>query len=319
MKNGIVNELITAMKERIPKGQNLANSLADILYMGKEAVYRRLRGEVAFTIDEVALLSKKLGISIDQIIGNHLSNRVTFDMNLLHSPNTLESYYEIISRYQQIFDYVKGDDTTEVYTASNLLPFTLYSSYEYMSKFRLCRWIYQNGQMKTPNSLAEMKVEDRIVKAHNKLSESVKQCRKTYFIWDSNIFLSFVKEIKYFASLNLITEDDVAHLKDELYQLLSVMETLSVKGEFSEGRKVSFYLSNIDFEATYTYIEKQDYQVSLLRVYSINSMDSQSPQICQIQRNWIQSLKRHSTLISESGEAQRIEFLQKQRTVIDTL
>ena len=285
MKNGIVNELITAMKERIPKGQNLANSLADILYMGKEAVYRRLRGEVAFTIDEVALLSKKLGISIDQIIGNHLSNRVTFDMNLLHSPNTLESYYEIISRYQQIFDYVKGDDTTEVYTASNLLPFTLYSSYEYMSKFRLCRWIYQNGQMKTPNSLAEMQVED----------------------------------IKYFASLNLITEDDVAHLKDELYQLLSVMETLSVKGEFSEGRKVSFYLSNIDFEATYTYIEKQDYQVSLLRVYSINSMDSQSPQICQIQRNWIQSLKRHSTLISESGEAQRIEFLQKQRTVIDTL
>ena len=42
MKNGIVNELITAMKERIPKGQNLGISLADILYMGKEAVYRRL-------------------------------------------------------------------------------------------------------------------------------------------------------------------------------------------------------------------------------------------------------------------------------------
>lgn len=36
MKNGIVNELIIAMKERIPKGQNLANSLADILYMGKK-------------------------------------------------------------------------------------------------------------------------------------------------------------------------------------------------------------------------------------------------------------------------------------------
>ena len=50
MKNGIVNELITAMKERIPKGQNLANSLADILYMGKEAVYRRLR-EAVYIID----------------------------------------------------------------------------------------------------------------------------------------------------------------------------------------------------------------------------------------------------------------------------
>ena len=164
-----------------------------------------------------------------------------------------------------------------------------------------------------------MQVDEKIVNAHKKLSESVKQCPKTYFIRDSNIFLSFIKEIKYFASLNLITEEDVAHLKEELYQLLAVMEMLSVKGEFSEGHKVSFYLSNIDFEATYTYIEKKDYQVSLLRVYSINSMDSQSPQICQIQRNWIQSLKRHSTLISESGEAQRIEFLQKQQAIIDTL
>ena len=46
-KNYIVKELINEMKERIPQGQNLANYLTDTLYMGKEAVYRRLRGEVA--------------------------------------------------------------------------------------------------------------------------------------------------------------------------------------------------------------------------------------------------------------------------------
>ena len=86
-KNYIVKELINEMKERIPQGQNLANYLTDTLYMGKEAVYRRLRGEVAFTFDEIAVISHNLGISIDQIIGNHLSNRVTFDLNLLHSPN----------------------------------------------------------------------------------------------------------------------------------------------------------------------------------------------------------------------------------------
>lgn len=319
MKNNIVNELIVAMRERIPKGQNLANYLTDTLCMGKEAVYRRLRGEVAFTFDEIALLSSRLGISIDQIIGSHLTNRVTFDMNLLRTQNPLESYYEILDRYQQISDFVKGDSSTEIYTASNLLPFTLYSSYEYMSKFRICRWIYQNGQIKTPNSLSEMQIEDRIVNAHKKLSESVRQCQKIYFIWDTNIFYSFVKEIKYFASLNLISEDDVVHLKNELCQLLTVMESLSNKGEFGNGKKVYFYLSNIDFEATYSYIQKKDFQISLLRVYSINSMDSQSQHICQMQQKWIQSLKRHSLLISGSGEAQRITFFQKQQTIIDTL
>lgn len=50
-KNYIVKELINQMKERIPPGHNLANYLTDTLYMGKEAVYRRLRGfeSAAFT------------------------------------------------------------------------------------------------------------------------------------------------------------------------------------------------------------------------------------------------------------------------------
>lgn len=56
MKDSIVNELITAMKDRLPP-----NFLTDTLCIGREAVYRRLRGEVAFTIDEVAQISCKLG------------------------------------------------------------------------------------------------------------------------------------------------------------------------------------------------------------------------------------------------------------------
>lgn len=44
--------LISAMKEKLPQGTNLANLLMDILYIGKEAVYRRLRGEVPFTLAE---------------------------------------------------------------------------------------------------------------------------------------------------------------------------------------------------------------------------------------------------------------------------
>ena len=114
-------------------------------------------------------------------------------------------------------------------------------------------------------------------------------------------------------------ETDLIHLKNELELLLHELEQISAKGEFSNGNKVAIYLSNIDFEATYSYIEKKDFQISLLRVYSINSMDSQSPRICGIQKDWIQSLKRHSTLISESGESQRITFLEQQKSFIDTL
>ena len=44
MRN-INTDLIDAMKIYLPKGNNLANALMDILYLGKEATYRRLRGD----------------------------------------------------------------------------------------------------------------------------------------------------------------------------------------------------------------------------------------------------------------------------------
>jgi len=50
--------LIEAMKEKLPLKGKLADMLMDI---GKEAVYRRLRGEVPFTLQEAALVSRKLG------------------------------------------------------------------------------------------------------------------------------------------------------------------------------------------------------------------------------------------------------------------
>ena len=164
-----------------------------------------------------------------------------------------------------------------------------------------------------------MRVEKKIVQAHKKLSESVKQCPKTFFIWDTSIFYSFVNEIKYFASLHMITLNDVENLKEELYQLLTYIETLSSKGEFSEGRKVYFYLSNINFEATYSYLETTSMHLSMIRVYAINSITTQDNEMFGDFKEWIQSLKKFSTLISESGEMQRILFFKKQREIINAL
>ena len=61
MKKAVVNELISTMREVTPKEGNLANILMDILCMSKEAIYRRLRGEVAFTFSEVAIIAGQLG------------------------------------------------------------------------------------------------------------------------------------------------------------------------------------------------------------------------------------------------------------------
>ena len=83
MKNAVVNELISTMREVTPKEGNLANVLMDILCMSKEAIYRRLRGEVAFTFSEVAIIASQLGISLDKIIGTSFKSNAMFDINIV--------------------------------------------------------------------------------------------------------------------------------------------------------------------------------------------------------------------------------------------
>ena len=61
--NELNTGLVNAVREKLPSKENLANTLMDILYIGKEAIYRRLRGEVPFTLTEAAVISRKLGIS----------------------------------------------------------------------------------------------------------------------------------------------------------------------------------------------------------------------------------------------------------------
>ena len=78
-------------------------------------------------------------------------------------------------------------------------------------------------------------------------------------------------------------------------------------------------MSQINFEATYSYLETSTLQLSLIRVYSINSLTTQDVQMFQSLKEWIQSLKKFSTLISESGEMQRIQFFNQQREIIDAL
>ena len=61
-----------------------------------------------------------------------------------------------------------------------------------------------------------------------------------FYMGHEHLFYSFVKEIKYFAVLKLITDDDVLHLKTELYQLLAMMEELSVTENSVKAEKFVF-------------------------------------------------------------------------------
>ena len=316
--NELNTGLVNAVREKLPSKDNLANALMDILYIGKEAIYRRLRGEVPFTLTEAAVISRKLGISLDKMIAAILLYNAVFDMNIVSSEKPFEAYYSILEKQVDLFRSVKEDETSEIGTSSNIIPQTLSLKYNMLSKFRLFKWMYQNENIKCKH-FEEMEIPQKMVEKQKEYSDLVSHIHSVDYIWDNMIFSHLVNDIQYFCSIHLITDEDKDLLKEELFLLIDEMEELSARGKSKAGNDVKIYISNINFEATYSYLDTSSTQLSLIRIYSINSITTQDQEMFRGLKEWIQSLKKFSTLISESGEMQRIQFFKQQREIISTL
>ena len=320
MNTDVLNtNLIEVMKDKIPDGVNLANALMDILYIGKEAVYRRLRGEVPFTFNEASIISKKLGVSLDQIVGISNTNNVIFDLNLLDHSDPIKTYYTILDHYVELFETLYDNPTSELSTASNMIPQTFYLKYENLSKFRLFKWMYQNGKVNFVKSFSALNISDELKQAQKDFVQATQYIQTTNYIWDSMMFYYLVNDIKYFASIHLLTDEEVTRMQEDLLQLLDDLEAIASKGKFDTGKDIHIYISNINFEATYSYVETSSLQLSMIRIFSINSITSRDKDMCKNMKEWIQSLKKFSTMISESGEMQRIQFFKKQREIVEKM
>lgn len=318
----ITNELniglIEAIKEKIPANSNLANALMDILFIGREAIYRRLRGEVPFTLAEAAIISGKLGVSLDKMVGISFKDNAVFDMNVVHHTDPFETYYNIINKYSDLLKSMANDPKSELATSSNILPQTLYLRHDILSKFRLFKWMYQNENIKCIH-FNELEIPDKLLSIQKEFVTAAEGIHNTSYIWDNRIFANMVNDVEYFSSIHLIADEDKQIIKEQLLLLVDELENFARNGKFDSGNKVNIYISNINFETTYSYVESTNVQLSMIRIYAINSITSQDIEMNRSLKEWIQSLKKFSTLISESGEMQRIQFFKEQREIIATL
>ena len=63
----------------------------------------------------------------------------------------------------------------------------------------------------------------------------------TEYIWDNKLFIYLINDIKYFASVHLISQEYVQKLKKELLQLLNELEEIATRGTFKTGQE-SLYI-----------------------------------------------------------------------------
>jgi hypothetical protein len=322
MKNEYIhNAFLADVRKKIPQSSKLVNTLVDILYIEKEAVYRRLRREVPFTFQEIAIIAKKLGISLDNIIGIGINTDKSrpFQLKLIEYLSPSEMDYSMMDEYIDIFRQVQKEEDSETAIISNILPQTLYSGFDYITKFYIFKWhyLYYNEKVKP---FHETTVPSKIMKLFTDSFIESKNIHETYYVLDYQIFNNLINDIKYYNSIRLITREDVLKIKEELFFFLDYIEEMTISGCFKEtGNQVRLYISEVNIETNYSYLLTQKYSLSLIWTFILTSVASLDEDAFLKMKSWFQSLIRTSTLITITGEKQRIVFFEKQREIISEL
>ena len=317
--NFFYQEFMSVVKGKIAHKATLANTITDLLGIEKDAVYRRLRGDVNFSFTEMAIIAKRLGVSLDQIARlENVQSRPT-QMNISNQVNPTDIDYEMFSGHVNLLKSIKDEPNTEIMEASNILPHYIFQDYEYLTRYHIFRW-NQAGMYGEVLPYHQITIADRLRDLQIENCKYARHISSTLYVWDNMIFNRLVSNIHYFAKVRLIEEKDVALIKNDLMRCLDDLEKMAIKGKHEDtGKKISIYISEVASDTNYSLLRTKDINLTLLRAFILNSTVTFDVDVFNFTRAWIQSLQRKSTLISVSGERIRTMYFETQREIVNTL
>ena len=318
MDNAWYDTFMERLSEKYPRKNQLAEALMDLLSIERETAYRRLRGEIIFLANELVKIASAWNISLDEVIGV-VPQQIVFKTKLLNFTNPSEEELEDMQRIIQRLEALKDIPDLEYLEACNTIPRSLSAGFQHLRRFKLLEWTYQRAN-EPVLSFSQITSPPAVDKLSLEYYMGIKNLATVSYIWDYMLFDSVICSIRYFHSIDLITDEEKEFLRNDLYALVDYMSEVATKGCWLEtGNKVSLYISHISIDTNYSYYYSEKLKKCRVHAFVKSEIMTDNPLITEDFRNWMQLKKRSSVLISETDEKTRIEFFKKQRQLVDEL
>jgi hypothetical protein len=314
--NGILVKKIT---ESIPKSKKTIEYITDVLKIGRESTYRRIRGDIPFTFEEISKLALNLNFSVDEIIGRNMGNYNVFsDSNHEVLSDLDERFFTIHSKYYDMINLVGRSKEMDIVFSINKVNSFLLSGFDVLFKFYYYKWMLQYGGTFQNQNFSEIEIPCQTLSVKQKINSAIKAVKNVTFIVDQNTLVKLMREIQCYYSRKLISEEDFLSIKTEMLQLLDSLEALLQTGVNKEGTHYYFYLSLLDIDSNSIFGTYDENTILQYWIYA-DLANVTNVDIINSHKNWVASLKRYSVLISQSNELSQSIFLDRQRKCIDNI
>ena len=313
LQRELINRIISYHHDG--KRTNAVKNLSDLLSVGKDAIYRRIRGETLLTPDEILVLCQHYNLSLDSLLFQE-RNSVLFSFNAFSRKiKSFQDYLEDLKLNLEQFGQIP---TAKVYYNTNEIPIFYYCFFRELISFKFYVWgrniwnidYLQNEAFHT--DLIDHQVFDV---CEGVLDNYLKV--NTIEMWSLNLFDNTLNQIEYYASTGAFRrEDDALMLCDKLEALVDHMSHMATMGKKSKiGHREGYgtlqlYHNEMISTNTLIYLKSEFPAVRVLfTIYgSPNFMKSTDERICDYTEEWIEKIMARSTIISENAARPRNWF-----------
>ena len=318
------HSLFQHIRSVLPANLSLADELADILDISMDSAYRRIRGEKAMDIEELASVCRHFKISIDQVLNLNTNNTVFSGAYI--EPGKFD-VMEWMDMQLKLMQQMVSFKDKEVYYFSKDIPVWYLYMFPNLAAFKIFAWMKTLLDYK-PLQGKKFSLKEVLPEYAEKSNQIARACCQlpTYEIMNvENIHIT-LRHISYFRDTGqFATDQDMQEVIHDLEKLVSHMESICAAGKkympglqpHSTSAFCKVYINEVtvgDNSVLYIFNGKK----FGLNTFSIlNMMTTQDERYCDYQHRFLQNIIQKSTLISEAGERERTIFFNEMRGKIE--
>jgi len=300
---------------QFPRKTDAVEELAQYFSVGKDAIYRRMRGDTILSPEELKALAKKYSFSLDALAFQH-PDLVFFSFNSF--TRRVESFEDYLLEIYKNIETARLLPGIEIYYSSAEIPIFYYCYFPELISFKLYVWGRTVWNLKYLDA-QPFHFDMMGAKTQNLTSELLQKYNylpSTEF-WSSSIMNNTLSQIEW-----LVTSGDFANpeealaLCDVLIELNHHMRNMT-KARKKFGMKVhpeeaktpfSLYHNEMIFTTNMIYVKSDVAKIVFSTFKSPNFLRSVDRRLCNHIDDWFQNIKRKSTQLTGGQEKQQNWF-----------
>ncbi|SBW02813.1 helix-turn-helix domain-containing protein [uncultured Dysgonomonas sp.] len=318
MKNNTKSAVSHKLLRKIPSGIKPADYITNVLGLSKESVYRRLKGTIPFSFEEMLCLAANLDFSMDELFKGFGDNRSAFNLQNNKLIGNENGFVSTLKDHCDTMESIYKAESNQIIMSTNCILAVFTWAFDNLFKFCYYKWLHQFGNTPLNFYFSDLNITEEITNLKNR-AISYSTAPNIVLITDRNFLNNTIKEIKYYQERGLISYDETLVLKSELKTFVESFFRFSPYGISQRKNQYEIYLSSLNVENNTSYISYDNKFLSYYWMHSNSCVYTSDPKLCELQKDWLESLKKYSILISHSNQKMQAELYNEHLAQLEKL